>query len=110
MVRGRPGSGGKGRAWGKGNAWGKSPAWNGGSGGKGHGAGRAWATAWDAPSPPEKGNTGAKRDEASGSGSSARAGLEERLGTETGDEQMSDGAGESGSEEEDGEVKNGAEQ
>ena len=111
MVHGRPWKGGKGGspAWGKGNAWGKSPTGKGGSGGKGsnggkgHGGGRAWAAAWDAPSPPDKGSANAKRSEASGSGSSARAGLEERLGPKTVETQMKD-AEESASEEEDGEI------
>ena len=100
---------GKGNAWGKrpekgggsgkGNAWGKRPEKGGGSGGKG----RTWAAAWDAPSPPNKDSASAERSKTTTSGSSsARTGLEARLGPD--DEKMGDGDEES--EEEDGEVKN----
>lgn len=108
MSHGQPWRGGKGGspASGKGNAWGKSPAGKGGSsgkgsnGGKGHGGGRTWAAAWDAPSPPSKGGENAKRGEAPGSSSSsARTGLEERLGTQPVETQMKDAEG-SASEEE----------
>ena len=115
MVHGRPWKGGKGGspASGKGNAWGKSPAGKGGSsgkgsnGGKGHGGGRTWAAAWDAPSPPSKGGENAKRGEAPGSSSSARTGLEERLGTQTVETQMKDAEGSASEEEgEIGKAKN----